>query len=159
MRWFFFACLHALKWGNHFWLSSWSVSLNASLLQLYLLDPKWLPEGPMKWGQSILCFCLSDCFLGIGLFFSEFWHGAKNSYENVRDIFWKNSFCPKDWKNGPKVGFFELKEKFTYQFLSKFVNNEISIICCVPAQIPYLGKIFFLIYQPKCSQPVRLQDF
>ena len=27
------------------------------------------------------------------------------------------------------------------------------IICCVPAQIPYLGKFLFLRYGPKCSQP------
>ena len=33
------------------------------------------------------------------------------------------------------------------------------IICCVPAQIPYLGKLLFLRYRPKCSQPIRLQDF
>ena len=101
MKWdYFFACLHALKWGNHFW----SVSLNASLLQLYLLDPRWLPEGPMKWSLSILLsFCLSDCFLGIGLlFFSEFWHGATNSYEVVRDIFGKTLFAPKIGKMGQR---------------------------------------------------------
>ena len=33
------------------------------------------------------------------------------------------------------------------------------IICCVPAQIPYFGKFCFLRYGPKCSQPIRLQDF
>ena len=36
---------------------------------------------------------------------------------------------------------------------------EIYIICCVPAQIPYLGKVLFLRYRPKCSQPIRLQNF
>ena len=35
---------------------------------------------------------------------------------------------------------------------------KIYVICCVPAQIPYLGKILFLRYGPKCSQPIRLQD-
>ena len=35
---------------------------------------------------------------------------------------------------------------------------EIYIICCVPAQIPYLEKFLFLRYGPKCSQPIRLQD-
>ena len=29
----------------------------------------------------------------------------------------------------------------------------------MPAQVPYLGKILFLRYRPKCSQPIRLQDF
>ena len=37
--------------------------------------------------------------------------------------------------------------------------NETYIIWCVPAQIPHLGKISFLRYGPKCSQPIRLQDF
>ena len=32
-------------------------------------------------------------------------------------------------------------------------------ICCVLAQILYLGKIWFLRYGPKCSWPTRLQDF
>ena len=58
---------------------------------------------------------LSGCFLGIiSLGFSEFQHGAKNPYQVVCDsqIFWENYFCPKNWGNGPKVGFFEFKEKF-----------------------------------------------
>ena len=33
------------------------------------------------------------------------------------------------------------------------------IIYYVPAQIPYLGKFWFLRYGQKCSQPIRLQDF
>ena len=32
-------------------------------------------------------------------------------------------------------------------------------VSCVPAQIPYLGKFWFLRYGPKCSQLIRLQDF
>ena len=36
---------------------------------------------------------------------------------------------------------------------------KIYIICCIPAQIPYLGKTLFLRYRPKCSQSVRWQDF
>ena len=36
---------------------------------------------------------------------------------------------------------------------------KVYIICYVPAQIPYLGKFWFLRYTPKCSQPIRLQDF
>ena len=36
---------------------------------------------------------------------------------------------------------------------------KIFIICWVPAQILYLGKIWFLRYKPKCPQPIRLQDF
>ena len=36
---------------------------------------------------------------------------------------------------------------------------KIYIICCVPAQISYLGKFWILRYGPKCSKPIRLQDF
>ena len=36
---------------------------------------------------------------------------------------------------------------------------KIYIICCVPAQIPYLGKFWFIRYLPQCSHPIRLQDF
>ena len=62
-------------------------------------------KGPMKYGLPVLpSWCLSD--LGIeSLDFSEFWHGARNSYEVV---------CDKNWRNGPKIGFFEFKEKIVY---------------------------------------------
>ena len=33
------------------------------------------------------------------------------------------------------------------------------IICCVPEQIPYVGKFLFLRCRPKCSQPIRLLRF
>ena len=73
-------------------------------------------KDPMKWSVSILLsWHLSECFLGIGsLYFSEFWHGARNPYEVVHNslIFWKNFFCPKDLGTCPKIGFFEFKEKF-----------------------------------------------
>ena len=36
---------------------------------------------------------------------------------------------------------------------------KIYIICSVPGKIPFLGKFLFLRYRPKCSQPIRLQDF
>ena len=36
---------------------------------------------------------------------------------------------------------------------------KIYIICCVPGEISFLGKFLFLKYRPKCSQPIRLQDF
>ena len=55
------------------------------------------------------------CFLGIRLLdFSEFWHGARNSYEVLHGspIFWKNFFAPKICELCQKIGFFEFKEKF-----------------------------------------------
>ena len=46
---------------------------------------------------------------------------------------------PPNWENGPKTGFFEFTENFGHQFLLNFFNKKI-IICCVPAQMRYLGK-------------------
>ena len=37
--------------------------------------------------------------------------------------------------------------------------KKIYIICCVLAQIPYLGKRLFQRCGSKYSQPIRLQDF
>ena len=63
-----------------------------------------------------------------------------------------------EWiKNGSKTGFFNLLENFV-NFYWFFYVMEICIICCVPAQIPYLEKFWFLRCGAKCSQPVRLQD-
>ena len=36
---------------------------------------------------------------------------------------------------------------------------KVYATCCVPVQVPYLGKIWFLRYRPKCSQPIRSQQF
>ena len=67
----------------------------------------------MKYGLSVLLafylsFYLSGCFLGIvSLFFSKFWHGARNQYEVVCDgagFSGKKKFCLKNWENGPKKG-------------------------------------------------------
>ena len=120
-------------------------------------------KGPMKQGLSILLSCrLSGCFLGIGsLNFSEFQHSARNHYEVVCDscIFWKNFFCPKNLGNGPKIGFFEFKEKFGHKFsLNLFYRGNLQYLLC-SAQILYLRKILFLRHRPKYSQPIRLPNF
>ena len=72
-------------------------------------------------------------------------------------IFLKKVFCPKVGENGPKLGFFEFigKKKFFWIWSIK----KVYIIYCILVQIPYLRKILFLNYEPKFSQPVRLQDF
>ena len=80
------------------------------------------------------------------------------------DFLEKNFFCsPKlgKWaQNGPKTGFFfNLLENLVTNFYRLWSIMKIYIICCVAAQIPYLRKFLFLRYGPKCSQPVRLQDF
>ena len=69
-------------------------------------------------------------------------------------IFWKIFFCPKNWGNGPKIGFFEFKENLVVNFQWICSIMKIYIICFVPAQILYLGKISFLRYISTCSQPI-----
>ena len=67
---------------------------------------------------------------------------------------------------GQKQGFLNLWKIWSL-ICSEFVLNlvwicslrKIYIICCVPAQIPHLGKFLLLRNGPKCSQPVGLHDF
>ena len=56
-----------------------------------------------------------------------------------------------------KVQFFFL---VIYFFIS-VVYNESFYYCnsCMPEQMSYLGKFWFLTYGPKRSWPIRLQDF
>ena len=115
--------------------------------------------------------CLSFCpsvrhFLGIiSLDFSKFWHDARNPYEVVCDrarFFRKIFFAPKIGKVGQKWAktfFFNVLKNFVINFYWICSMTKIYIICCVPAQSPYLGKFWFLGYGPKCSEPIRLQDF
>ena len=137
------------------------------ILVLLIWTPSCSQKGLMKKGLSVLLyFRLSRCFLGIvSLVFLKFWHGARNPYEAVRDrarFPRKKFFLPpkigKLTRNGPKTGFFNLLENFVINFYWIYSIMK-YIICCVPAQIPYLGKFSFLRYGPKCSQPVRLRDF
>ena len=65
-----------------------------------------------------------------------------------------------------KIGKMDQKQVFL-NLLKSFINNfhwicsimKIYIICCVLVQVSYLGKLWFLRYGPKCSQPIRLQNF
>ena len=66
-----------------------------------------LTPGRILWNRACLSFYLSGHFLVIVLlvFFSEFWHGAKNPYEVVRDrdrLSGKFFFAPKCGKMDPK---------------------------------------------------------
>ena len=78
-------------------------------------------------------------------------------------IFRKNWFCPKIWENGTKMGqkqgFLNLLKDLVITFYWIYSIMRTYIICNVPVQIPYFGKYLFLKYEPKCSQPIRLQDF
>ena len=88
-------------------------------------------------------FRLSGRFLGVvSLVFSNFWHVARNPYCVVR-IFQRNFIFPNIGKMGQ----------------DRICSIMKIYICCVPAQIPYLGKFLFLRYEPKCFQPITLQDF
>ena len=139
-----------------------------AILKLLYWTPGVSRKGPMKQSLSVLpSFRLSGRFLGIvSLVFSKFWHDARNPYEVVHDsrIFQKKNFCTKNWENGPKMG---QKQDFFLNILGNCVIKfyricsimKIQNICCVPTQIPYLGKFLFLRYGPKCSQPIRLQEF
>ena len=71
--------------------------------------------------------------------------------------FAKKKFWPT--KLSQKQDFLNLLKYLVINFYWICSIMKIYIICCVPAQIPYLGKFLFLRYGPKCSQPIRLQDF
>ena len=56
----------------------------------------------------------------------------------------EKNFVPKIGENGPKMGqkhgFLNLLKHFVIDFYKICSIMKIYIICCVPAQIPYLGK-------------------
>ena len=77
-------------------------------------------------------------------------------------------FYPQKGENRPSSeGSFECIGKSSVFFLSFFiffisvVYNESLHYCnsFILEYISYLGKFWFLIYGPKCSWPIRLQDF
>ena len=81
-------------------------------------------------------------------------------------IFWKSCFALKMGGNRPSPGLFQCirKSSFFYWFLIFFTNlayNESLYYCnsCMLEQISYLGKFWFLRYDPKCSWPIRLLEF
>ena len=69
--------------------------------------------------------------------------------------FFKIMFCPQNGENRPSPGFFECIGKFS------FFSHESLYYCnsCMLEEISYLGKFWFLRYGPKCSWPIRRQDF
>ena len=80
----------------------------------------------------------------------------------MRELGFLEIFLPqkmgKMGQNGPNTGFFEFIGKFSYCFWLWSIM-KVYIICCILAKISYLAKIWFLRYRPKCSWPIRLQDF
>ena len=68
--------------------------------------------------------------------------------------------CPKNQENEPKMGqkqvFLNLFKHFLINFYWICAIMKIYIISCVSAEIPYLGKFWFLRYRPNFSKPIRL---
>ena len=110
--------------------------------------------------------CQSRCFLGIeGVFleFSKVWHGFRNSFEVVHHrakFFGKTFYAPRMGKKG---FFLKLLVNLVFHFflICPTICSVVKLypIICVPAQIPYLGKIWFPKYGLKWSLPIILQDF
>ena len=59
-----------------------------------------------------------------------------------------NYFCRKNWGNGPKVGFLNLKKNSVINFY--WISSIIFVIYYVDVQILYLRKILFLRYMLSC---------
>ena len=77
----------------------------------------------------------------------------------------KKRFTPKKGKIGQAQGSLNVQESSVFflvlYFFISVVYNE-SLYYCNSfklEQISYLGKFWFLRYGPKCSWPIRLQDF
>ena len=79
--------------------------------------------------------------------------------------FLKIMFCPQNKKIGQAQGCLNVQESSVFfsvlYFFIKLVYNESLYYCnsCMLEQISYLGKFWFQRYDPKCSSPIRLQDF
>ena len=127
----------------------------------YLLDPRPWPEGSYELG--CLSFCPSalpsGTFLGIGsLVFSETRHGVRGPCGDALDRarFFGGENCPKNGENGLKM---DLLENLVINFFWIWSIKKVYINCYFLAQIPYLRKIWFLIYGPKCFWLIISQNF
>ena len=152
-----------IKW-NVDWLTQ---SIN------FFFGPHSYPEGSYEVGSvrpSLLPSVLSSLLLSIlpsvqafSWSISKFWHVARNPYEVVHDKVgssWKKILnCENQPKMGQKQDFLKVLKNFVINFYWICSIMKMYIICYVPAQIPYLEKFWLLRYGPKCSQPIRFQEF
>ena len=126
----------------------------------FIRPPSGSRKGPIKQGLTVL---QSGHFHGVvSSVFSKFSQGARNAYEVLHDragFSGKIYFAPKIGKMERKQGFFNLLENLVINFYWICSVMEIYIICCVPAQIPYLRKFLFMRCGTKCPQLIRLLDF
>ena len=136
-----------------------------ALLLIFIQISCWTPGGsrnsPVK--QSVfLSVRLSLRYLGIGsLVFSKFWHGDRNPYEVVRNWvrFFEKNFLHQKLAKWAKMGFSRFLKILFINFYSIWSVMKFYIICFIPTQIQYFGKILFLRYGSKCSWGTRMQDF
>ena len=80
--------------------------------------------------------------------------------------FFENRVFPSKWGKQTKARdlWMYRKAQLFFSVLYFFINlgyNESLYYCssCMLEQISYLEKLWFLRYGPKCSCPIRLQDF
>ena len=69
----------------------------------------------------------------VSLVFPKFWHGARYSYEVVRDRagFSRKLFLPINWENWPKMGFWNSLKNLAIIFYWICYIMKIYIISCV----------------------------
>ena len=72
----------------------------------------------------------------------------------ARPYFWKKSFCPQNWENGPKSGFFEFIGKISHFFLNLVYKENLYLLYCCTN--PILAKNLISEIWVECSWPIRL---
>ena len=122
---------------------------------MFCLDPQPWPESSYELGLVCPSTLLSRSFLRIGslLFLKlSIMLEAHVLLCVTEPDFLVKIPLPKKWgkwaKNRQKWGFFNLLENLVIIFFWIWSVMKIYIICCIPAKIPYLGKTFFLRYEP-----------
>ena len=138
--------------------------LHESLVERYeyTTQPKGSCHG-QKGQMNKVCpsFC-SEVFIELALqSFSGTQHGVRNSC----GVVYHSQITPKMGKIGQVQGSLNVQESSGFfsvlYFVISLVYNESFYYCnsCMLEQTSYLGKFWFLRYGPKCSWPIRLQDF
>ena len=135
--------------------SSRTILLNvcsAAVLQIYGRTPKHSCGSGIP--KMLLCrtsFCLfvQKFSWDWVVSFFQTWHDVRGPCGVVcgRARFF-GFFSQKMGKMGQKSDFLNLLENFVINFLWIWSLKKVYVVCCILAQIPYLGKIIFLAYGP-----------
>ena len=147
--------------------SSYVIIMPVNLFHVYsfFLDRGSWPEGSYELGSarpSVLPSFCPEVFLGLVHYF--FLKLSMMLGAHVLCVtgshFLKKIFFPQKWgKWAKKQGFLNLLEIFFINFFWIWSLKKVYNTYCILVQIPYLGKIWFLWYGPKCSRSIRLQYF